>query len=293
MTTKGTLQTSSQKKGETRPEFHTLARFWLIYMLSQNFLKKITGFIATLFCLVAVVTLQQSQLNNLKKKETISAENLKQEVEAEKLRLSLLKKLPSFGFDNLIADWIFLSFLQYFGDDLARQHNGYSLSPEYFEIIVDRDPRFLDSYLFLSTSVSQYAEMPERAVALMAKGLKSLSANNPRTSYYIWRNKGIDELLFLGDGKAAQKSFEMAAAWASVHSDPESKTVEEISRKTALFLARKPDSKIAQVSAWSMILARAVDGRSRQLAISRIQALGGQVSITPEGAVKVFLPKAD
>ena len=40
----------------------------------------------------------------------------------------MLKNLPSFGFDNLIADWTFLKFLQYFGDDEARDVTGYDLA---------------------------------------------------------------------------------------------------------------------------------------------------------------------
>jgi hypothetical protein len=45
--------------------------------------------------------------------------------------------------------------------------------------------------------------------------------------------------------------------------------------------------------AWSGVIVRAVDERSRELAIARIEALGGQVTITPGGAVQVFLPKQD
>ncbi len=42
-----------------------------------------------------------------------------------------------------------------------------------------------------------------------------------------------------------------------------------------------------------MVLTNAFDDRVRQIAISRIQALGGTVSITPDGQVKVQPPKKD
>jgi hypothetical protein len=74
---------------------------------------------------------------------------------------------------------VFLGFAQYFGDDSARQITGYALSPDYFEIIVDRDPRFREAYLFLSVSSSLYAAMPERSVVLMEKGLKFLKPQDP------------------------------------------------------------------------------------------------------------------
>jgi hypothetical protein len=42
-----------------------------------------------------------------------------------------------------------------------------------------------------------------------------------------------------------------------------------------------------------MVLTNALDDRTRQLAINRIEALGGKVVITPEGAVRLQLPTQD
>ncbi|HEY9634875.1 MAG TPA: hypothetical protein V6D14_15840 [Coleofasciculaceae cyanobacterium] len=238
--------------------------------------------------------LQVPQLNYLTNRaKNASPEALRQDVDLEKLRLNLLQQTPAFGFDNLFADWVFLNFLQYFGDEETRAVTGYSLSPEYFEIIVDRDPRFLGAYTGLSTSISLYAAKPEESVALMEKGLKSMSPQSPPKSYYIWRQKGIDELLFLGNTQAARQSFKNAAEWASTYSDEESQNVAAISRRTSEFLARNPKSKSAQVTAWAMVLNTVTDDRTRKIAISRIEALGGKVIITPEGVPKIRLPKTD
>ena len=59
------------------------------------------------------------------------------------------------------------------------------------------------------------------------------------------------------------------------------------------FLAKNPDSKQAQVSAWTMVLNNALDDRTRAMAINRIEGLGGEVIITPEGAVQIKLPQSD
>lgn len=250
--------------------------------------------LVALACIAVVGALQVPQLREISAQSgTASVEVLNQELEAEKLRLGLLRKLPTFGFDNLMADWVFLDFLEYFGDDLAREKTGYALSPEYFEVILRRDPRFLDAYLFLSGSASIYAGLPQRAVNLMAEGLKHLSPQAPPRSYYVWRYKGTDELLFLGDSQAAQRSFETAADWASTYSDPESQQIAQVSRRTAQFLARNPRSKTAQVAAWSTVLSNATDDRTRKIAIERIRGLGGDVFITPEGQVRILPPKAD
>lgn len=244
--------------------------------------------------IIAVGLLQIPQLNALSQRgKNVLPAALEQKVELERLHLNLLQNVPAFGFDNLLADWVFLRFLQYFGDQEARAVNGYQLSPAYFDIIIDRDPRFREAYLFLSTSVSMYAAMPERSVAMMEKGLKSLSPKVSPKAYYIWRYKGIDELLFLGDAQAAKRSFEKAAEWASTYSDRESQSVAAISRQTAQFLEHNRESQSAQVSAWTMLLQNATDDLTRKIAISQIKQLGGEVVRTPEGNMRILLPREE
>jgi len=265
-----------------------------LFRLSEAFRQSVVASSVTLLCILGVGILQVPQLHKIiSSQKTASSEKLQREIRSEQLRLSLMRQLPTFGFDNLTADWVFLNFLQYFGDDQVREKTGYGLSPDYFAVIVARDPRFLAAYSFLSTSTSIYAARPELSVALMAKGLKSLSPTVPQRSYYIWRYKGIDELLFLGDAKAAKYSFEMAAKWASFYPDEESKQVEALSQGTAKFLAHNPKSKSAQIAAWVMVLNNQVDDRTREIAITRIKALGGKVFITTQGAAQVQLPKGD
>lgn len=262
---------------------------------SRSSLNQLIGtLVVALFCIIAIGALQLPQVNKLKNSSnSTSITNLNKEIESEKLRLNLLHKLPSLGFTNLVADWIFLDFLQYFGDDAARNKTGYSLSPEYFEVILDRDPYFLNAYLLLSASTTLYAGMPDKTIAIMEKSLKHLSPKVPFKSYYIWRWKGADELLFLANSKAAKKSFETAAQWASTYSDAESQNVATISHRTAKFLTKNSASKSAQIDAWSMVLNNAFDDRTRNLAINRIQALGGRVFVTPEGELKIQPPKKD
>ncbi|MEH2242996.1 hypothetical protein [Nostoc sp.] len=245
-------------------------------------------------CILGVSLLQFAQLQKLLiSKQTASLETLNKDIKTENLRLKFLKKMPSFGYDNFIADLVYLDFLQYFGDDEVRDKTGYSLSPEYFEVILERDPRFLAAYQSLFVSTSLYAAMPERAIALSQKGLKSLSPSVPEKSYYVWRYKGIDELLFLGNAQAAQQSFVTAANWASKFSDAESQLVANTSKKTAEFLSHNPNSKYAQIATWSMVLNNQVDQRTRKRAIREIEALGGKVITTPEGTNKIILPPKD
>ncbi len=266
----------------------------MVALSRQNLNQSIGALIVALLGIGAVIALQKPQLNTvINKAKDASVEDIKKDLEAERLQLELMQKLPSFGFDNMVGNWVFISFAQYFGDETARDKNGYSLSPEYFEVIINRDPYFLDAYKFLSSSTTLYAGMPERTISLMEQGLKSLSPKAPYKAYYIWRYKGTDELLFLGDSQAAKQSFETAGKWADAYSDEDSKYIAKLSHQTAKFLASNPNSKSAQVSAWSLVLTNAFDDRVRKIAISRIQALGGKVSIAEDGQFKVQPPKKD
>lgn len=245
-------------------------------------------------CILGVSLIQLSRLEKLlTSKQSASLEALEKDSKSDSLHLDLLEKMPSFGYDNFIADWTFINFLQYFGDDEVRNKIGYSLSPEYFEVILDRDPRFLEAYINLSASTSLYAGMPERSIALMEKGLKSLSPWVPAKSYYVWRYKGIDELLFLGNAQAAQESFTKAANWSSKFTDEESKYTAFVSQQTAEFLRRNPDSKSARISTWAMVLNNNVDEKTRKRAIREIEVLGGKVVTTPEGNSTIIFPPKD
>jgi hypothetical protein len=239
-------------------------------------------------CATALISLQLPKLN-AQKQQTDKAEYLKQE-ELEKLRLSLIKKIPTFGFNNLLADWVFLNFMQYFGDGLARQQTGYSLSPDYFEIVVDRDPRFINAYLYLSPATSLFAGRPDRSVALFEKGLQSISPETAPKAYFLWLYKGIDELLFLGDYQAAQRSYKIAAQWASISQEKNSDKVAARARETAQFLVKNPRSVQARIGAWVTVLSNAHDNATRELAIQNIKKLGGKVTITPDGTLQIKGP---
>lgn len=206
-------------------------------------------------------------------------------------KLVLAKNSPSLGFRNLLADSIFLQFLQYFSDASMQEKTDKNLSPVFFDAIIALDPFYQDFYLFLSSSTTFYAGEPQKTVELMAKGLKQIDPSIMPESYYIWRYKGVDELLFLGDSRAAQKSFEMAAEWANQSNSPDSDLVEKVSRQTAEFLKSDPDSRYAQISAWSSVLSNALNDDIREGAIQRIQELGG--SIKEDGSISIDSAKID
>ena len=242
-------------------------------------------------CIAAIGGFQYSSLNQLTSDtKDVSVQNRYSNVEQTVEQLKILKNTPSIGFGNSIADWGFLQFLQYFGDEKARNTSGYSLSPDYFSAVLAHDPYYKDFYLFLSESTTFYAGMPDRTVEIMKTKLSYLEENRAPDSYYIWRYKATDELLFLDDSKTAQQSFEMAATWAEESTEKGSKLIAALSQQTADFLASDPDSTQAKIGAWGSVLTTSRDKQTQERAVQSINKLGGRVIVSDTGGVSIEYP---
>jgi len=270
-----------------------------IEQFSRKWLSLLVNGVIGLAALAGVVTMQSSgELGGMssvgvqgqKPLSAMSAASFKQAAQQEALQLQMLKTIPSFGFDNLIADWTFIKFLQYFGDDEARNVTGYNLSQDYFDIVTQRDPRWADIYLFLSTAISFYQGKPETAVNLMERGTSALSLSPQihSQSWTVWRTKGLDELLLLGDIPESIRSHEMAADW--VQGSPEGPKLAPMFRATAEYLRRDPDSVPVRFAAWSTVYAQTTDKLVRQRAKQALVKLGAQVQKDKNGKESFILP---
>ncbi len=245
--------------------------------------------------LATTLALQMPRLNQKLVGQT--PESDQKALEQEKTRLQFLNQIPprGLGFNNLIADFTYLGYLQYFGDDVARTDHktGYTLSPDYFQIIIKRDPRHIYSYLFMSTGVSIFAAQPRKAIELYNQGLPFLSPEHQYEAYTVWRRKAIDEFLFLGDSVSARQSYLKAAEYADratfpPDSLPETKFVAQASRDSAKFLSTDPNSKAARISAWNSVLSSAVDKKTTQIAVDELDKLGMRVVLDDKGAIKII-----
>jgi type IV secretory pathway TrbF-like protein len=272
-----------------------------IEQFSRKWLSLLANAVIGIAALVGVITMQSSaQLGGMptvvpevqKPLSVIAVASFKQaaqqETQQEALRLKMLQTIPSFGFDNLIADWTFLKFLQYFGDDEARNVTGYNLSADYFDIVTRRNPRWVEIYPFLSVAVSYYQAKPEIAVQLIERGTNVLSPQIDPQAWRVWRNKGLDELLLLGDTTESARSHEMAADW--VEGTPEGKKLAPMFRATADFLRRDPDSIPVRFAAWSAVYAQTNDKFVRMRARQALVKLGAVVQKDKDGNESFILP---
>ena len=252
-----------------------------------NLKNAVLSNLALLVMTIGLIKIQKQHLIAIKNSEVNNAfqkqKNLKAMVEVQ-------KKMPTFGFSNLLADWTFLQFIQYFGDGEAREQTGYSLISDYFEVAVDNDPLFIKAYLAFSSANSLFAGNPEKTVTLMNKVLDSISPEMSGYPFLVWTYKATDEILFLGDLEAAQNSYEQAAKWAEIREDEVGDRWAARYRQTAQFLANNPDSIQAQISAWVMVLSNNQDLKTKQYALKKLEELGAEVTYTADGIVKIKVP---
>jgi hypothetical protein len=179
-----------------------------------------------------------------------------QQVEDQEiLQMKGLKYVPTngFGFNNMIADWAFLRFLQYSGDDNARQITGYRASPAIFDLITKRDPRFQAAYVFSSGTLSYDLGQPELAVEYLQRGTDALDPRIHAGSYHLWVLRGLDELLLLNRIEEARSAYTKAADWAALSPNPEERRDEPVLRRVSNFLASEPDNRTVRYWAWSTV----------------------------------------
>jgi hypothetical protein len=261
-------------------------------IFKSQVIESFTRLVLLMMSLSGVAYIQLGQINKLLSKDSIPEVSRRQE-KIEAAALALSSRLPDFGYRNLLADWQFLQFLQYFGDRPARNLLGYSLVPKYFESVVKRDPKFIDAYFYFSPANSLFAGRADRSVALLDLGLQSIVPQTP-DAYYLWLYKGIDQLLFLDAGNDAKHSFLMASQWARIQNTPSSLRVAASAAQTASFLERNPISRSAKISAWMTTLSNVKgDPNAERFVLQRIESLGAKVTISPRGEVQIVVPRED
>ena len=235
--------------------------------------------IAPFICLAGIVVSQSQEYK--KSAQKLNYENYLSLEDREAKLIELKQQTPHLGFDNLVADWSYLSFVQYFGDANARETIGYRLVPEYFETITNIDPRFTQAHLRLSIANSMYAGNAEETVVLMEKVLASVDPES-KDSALLWTSKGLDELLFLGNKEAAIKSYRIAAQWAELSNDLHDYGFAIKDLEEALESTNEIDLKETQIRAWSSVLVHIRDNQKKKEIIGKIDDLKAEILVLKE-----------
>jgi hypothetical protein len=241
--------------------------------------------------ILGILTLQQKNLEPIQK-HLNDPQYLVQSEIAEQ-QLTVTRFLPAFGFNNLLADWVFLRFIQYFGDTEAREATNYELCPIYFGTVINQDSRFTDAVNPLDVCTSIFAGYPKESIGYMQQSLSTMKPKMDAVKlrpYYIWRSLGIAQLLFLGKPLLAAQSYETAIQWAKYYDDPMSQQFINNTQQSVDFLKTNPDSTLAQIGAWGSVLGNNPDERMLKRVTKEVEALGGKVEVSSDGSVRLIAP---
>ncbi|MGF1587690.1 MAG: hypothetical protein ACFCU7_00330 [Pleurocapsa sp.] len=247
---------------------------------SEKFTKLLAA-LSPFICLVGIVVLQSNEYQKSAQKLS-SADYLAQEKKQSRL-IDWQRRSPNLGFSNMKANWSYLNFVQYFGDENARETIGYKLVPNYFETITEVDPRFTQAHLRLSIANSMYAGNPEKTIALMEQILDFVDPKSEAAAY-LWTSKGLDELLFMGDQEAAVNSYKIAAQWAALTKSDRQDGLTIKDLESALKSTSNVELKEAQVRAWSSVLVHVKDDRQKREIINKIDHLKTEILVLKKTA---------
>jgi hypothetical protein len=119
-------------------------------------------------------------------------------------------KLLSLGFDELVADCLWLQFIQYIG---ARENSGkerWDVAAQMLTEITGLDPHFSQAYFFIASVIGGELHDPIGADRLLQRGI----AANP-DNWYIPFVAGVNQYLFAHDEIEAAKYYRVASKFPS------------------------------------------------------------------------------
>jgi tetratricopeptide (TPR) repeat protein len=220
----------------------------------------------------AGAVLCRSQVEKLRGKEVTLEEVLYMPSGKTVKRLSL-------GYSSLLADIYWTRAVQYFGDKMNQRSMRYDLLYPLLDITTDLDPHLIVTYefgsLFLSQKPPEGAGQPEKAVALVEKGIRE----NP-TYWRLYFTLGFIHYLDRRDYKAASAAFlkgsEVPGAlpWMKV---------------MAARMAEHGDDRSTAVYLWKAVYDTSIDPSVKETAVQHLTSLRAEADIEQlEQRVKVY-----
>jgi len=169
----------------------------------------------------------------------------------------------SLGYRGLLADIYWTRAVQYFGDKHIIEAVHYDLLDPLLNITTDLDPNLLVAYnygaFFLSQKAPHGAGQPERAVALLEKGIRF----NP-DDWRLYFNLGFVEYMDRKDPKAAEEAFRRGAARPGAH---------PFLRIMAANMAQKASDVDTAAALWTELYQTTQDKSIRESAEQHLAAL--------------------
>ena len=184
-------------------------------------------------------------------------------------------RLISLGFDQLLADFLWLQFIQYIGDTTNRLIDKSRLAAPMLDAITTLDPHFVRAYFFVATVIGGDQHDPQLADRLLNRGIQANS-----NDWYIPFIAGVNQYLFAHDELPAAKYYQMAAKFPDAPS--------WLSGQAVILKAHIP-SFIKSINVWQKVFDSAEDPNVKQRARDELCALWVHVRdhAPPKSSVRI------
>jgi tetratricopeptide (TPR) repeat protein len=183
-------------------------------------------------------------------------------------------RFVALGFDELLADIIYLWSIQYYGSYHIQDRYEY-LERIYAGVISELDPRYLDPYLLGSLIMTAEAREPEMALALLDKGIE----RNPDV-WLLSFEAGFIAYNDMKDYGRAAEYFEAALRAPDVH---------PLVRRLYAEMHNRAGDKPTSLQLWSEILESTEDEYVRRVAWNHVHDLKVEIDLEIlRGAVSSF-----
>jgi hypothetical protein len=200
--------------------------------------------------------------------------------------LLLATTLEWLGAKNLAVSWLWLEFIQYYGDVASRAQTGYGLSLRYLDRIIALDPQFLTVYPWL-TSVAFSSGDPDTAEKLIDQGLQSLTLEQNPQAWKLLVDKAVIQFLLKGNAEKGTKHYHAAADWLdAIGQETEANAFRSLGDR----LRASPNSRRVRFDVWQTVLQGTADPETRKRAIIELGKLGGKFIWSPDGQLERIIP---
>lgn len=209
-----------------------------------------------------------------------------QQVRSEVFPKPEILQLLSLGYDQILADIYWLSFIQYFGDNEARNSDHYAKCYDYLNLVSALDPHFVQAYWFALFAVGTEQKRPDLASKIISRGLAANQDN-----WYLPYIAGVNEFINSRNDKEAAKYYKMAAKFpgsppwlarqAQILDTNLPRLVKEIRTWNTVYQSN-PDGLVRAaardklIGLWRYVYRHTPDDRFRREVVKQLEKLGAR-----------------
>ncbi len=194
--------------------------------------------------------------------------------------------LLALGYDQIVADCFWLSFIQYYGDTEARLADKYDHCYDYLHVITTLDPHFLQAYWFAAFAVGAEQKRPDLAAKIISAGINA--NQNDWSLPYI---AAINQFINAKDDKEAAKYYRLAAKFpgapnwvsrqAQILDAHLPRLFKEIRTWTTVYESNpnglvRSTAQTKLINLWRFVYAHTPDANSKKEVIKQLAKLGAK-----------------